>query len=59
MRESEEYQKIILQLGQKRFGPPPEVVTDVLQSIEDLDQLEQLVEKLLVVSSWQELLDLP
>jgi hypothetical protein len=51
--------KILLRMGRKRFGPPPPQVEAALQAIIDIDRLEQLSERLLDVTSWQELLDAP
>jgi hypothetical protein len=68
MEESTTYQAIVrkgrlaearhmlLRLGGKRFGPADEATTAALNAIEDVQRLEELCERILEVSSWQELL---
>ena len=61
MRESEEERvqelhRTILRLGRLRFGPMDETVRDQIEAIRDLKTLEDLLERLLVVSNWAELL---
>ncbi len=48
--------EVILRLGSKRFGEPAAAIRDALEAIQDLEQLEQLADRLLEVESWQELL---
>jgi hypothetical protein len=52
-------QKTLLRLGRKRFGPPSEQIQQTIQAITDLERLGRLSERLLDVTSWQELLDTP
>jgi len=52
----EEARKIILRQGRIRFGEAGDAVVFRLDAISDLEKLEQLVERLLIVSSWDELL---
>ena len=52
-----EARKIILHLGRKRFGEPDASVRSRLEAIWDLEKLEQLGERLLIVWSWDELLN--
>jgi len=52
----EEAQRLILRLGESRFGPPEEEVRAAIEAIQDVDRLEQLSERLLVRSSWAALL---
>lgn len=71
MRESSTYQlilsegelreakKLLLLQGRKKFGPPDEATAAALEAIADLARLEQLHDRLLEVSSWQELLTPP
>ncbi|HYT87432.1 MAG TPA: DUF4351 domain-containing protein [Gemmataceae bacterium] len=54
-----EARKLVLRIGQKKFGPPPDAVVTMVQGIEELERLERLQERILDVSSWQELLQLP
>jgi hypothetical protein len=50
----------LLRVGQKRFGSPPDDATRAaIDAIEDVARLEQLAERTLDVSSWQELLRPP
>jgi predicted transposase YdaD len=71
MRESSTYQAILeeggidtlrrmlLRQGRIKFGPCDQVTEQTIQAIADIGQLEQLTERLLLVSSWQELLQTP
>jgi hypothetical protein len=45
----------ILRLGGIRFGLPNEATKARIQSMEDLDPLERLLERILSASSWDEL----
>jgi hypothetical protein len=68
MKESSTYQAIVdegrlqamrstlLRQGRLRFGPPTESAQSAIQAIDNLEKLEQLTERLLTASSWQELL---
>jgi len=49
----------LLTLGCIRFGPPDDATTAAVDSINELHRLDQLLERLLAVSSWQELLTTP
>ena len=49
-------QKIVLRQGRKRFGEPNESVRQAILAINDVEPLEKLTEKLLDVTSWEELL---
>jgi hypothetical protein len=55
----EEARKILVRQGRIRFGPPSDQATSALARITDLERLERMTERLLTVSSWQELLDTP
>lgn len=48
--------KVILHLGQKRFGPPDAGIVAALDAITDLSRLERMSERLLDAASWQEVL---
>lgn len=54
-----EARKILLRQGGKRFGPPDARTREAIEAITDIDRLEQLTERLLDVSSWDELLATP
>jgi hypothetical protein len=72
MKESTTYQRILeegqaigkmlgwrsalLRLGTKKFGPPDAKTKLAIEAIDSLDQLDDLVERCLVVSTWTELL---
>lgn len=57
VREGE--RQMLLRIGASRFGPPSKDVAEAIQAINDTEQLEHLGERMLVVSSWQELLAAP
>jgi hypothetical protein len=54
--ELREAKKILLRHGHKRFGPPDPQTMTAIDVLVDLDHLEQLIDRILEVSSWQELL---
>ena len=51
-----EARKFILRQGRIRFGEAGDAVVSRLEAISDLEQLELLGDRLLIVSSWDELL---
>ena len=53
MRELREY---ILKLGTKRFGDPTIEIRGALSGMKDIAQLDSLMDRLLDVSSWAELM---
>ena len=55
----EEAQKILLRMGRQRFGPASDAVKTTLLGTTDLERLERMADRLLQVSSWQELLETP
>jgi hypothetical protein len=54
-----EAREVVLRLGKKKCGPPPDAVVTTVKGIEDRERLAHLQERILEVSSWQELLELP
>ena len=54
--EAREARRIILRLGRIRFGEAGDAVLSRLEAISDLEQLELLGDRLLIVSSWDQLL---
>ena len=54
--KAREARRIILLLGRIRFGDVGDAVVSRLDAISNLEKLEQFVERLLIVSSWDELL---
>jgi hypothetical protein len=46
----------LLLLGTDRFGPPPENVAARLNSISDLDQLQQITRRVHAATDWEDLL---
>jgi hypothetical protein len=55
----DEIRRLLLRLGTRRFGPPDQAVPAALITIADTKRLERLVEALLDVACWQELLTTP
>jgi predicted transposase YdaD len=53
---SEEAKKLVLRLGTRRFGAPDHRTQTTLDEISSVERLEQLAERLLDVSGWDELL---
>jgi hypothetical protein len=51
--------RLILNQGRARFGPPSQEVLAIFEGIDDPDRLEALGMRLLVVSTWDELLAEP
>jgi hypothetical protein len=51
--------RLLLLLGQRRFGSPGDETVSALKAIKDLDRLERLTVAVLNASSWQELLTTP
>ena len=45
----------VLRLGRKRLGQPNEIVPKKIAAIDDVDQLNSLLDRILDVSSWDEL----
>ena len=56
--EAKEARRLVLLLGERRFGPAPAEVRAALEAIDGLERLEQLIVQVENVSSWQELLGL-
>lgn len=52
-------QEDLLRLGRKRFGPPTASTERALRNLTDLDRLARLLDRLLDVSDWEELLATP
>jgi hypothetical protein len=52
-------QKILLGQGRKRFGPPDQATLSAFEAILDLERLERMGERLLEVTTWNELLATP
>jgi hypothetical protein len=51
-----EARQVIFRLGEKRFGSADEATTATLNAIDDVAKLDKLIDRILDVSSWQELL---
>jgi hypothetical protein len=51
-----ELHRMILRLGRRRFGEPDEATRNQIEAIPDIVVLEDLTERLLIVSSWDELM---
>jgi hypothetical protein len=52
-------QWVLLHQGRKKFGDPDEPTRAALLGITDLERLDRLIERLLDVATWQELLQTP
>jgi len=52
----EEARQVLLRHGRKKFGPTDERVEATIATIGDLDRLHDLIDRILDVSSWDELL---
>ncbi len=52
----QEARSMVLRLGKKRFGPAPAGVEAALQAVTDRDRLEQIAERVLDATSWDDLL---
>ena len=57
--QTKEARKLLLLLGRRHIGEPDATVEAALQAITDLERLELLIERVLEVASWQELLQTP
>ena len=55
-RRVEEARLTILRQGRKKFGPPDDDIRKAIDSIDDLDQLNALLDRILDVSTWHDLL---
>ncbi len=47
----------VLRMGGKRFGPPDAATNAALEAITSTEMFERLIDRLLEVESWAELLD--
>ncbi len=47
----------LLRQGRKKFGPPSETVEATINALTDLDRLNALLDRILDVSTWDELLE--
>jgi hypothetical protein len=54
-----EAKKFVLFMGRERFGLPDAEAATAIEAITDLERLEQMGQRLLYVSSWQELVATP
>jgi predicted transposase YdaD len=54
-----EAQKLLLRQGGRKFGKPEPAVEAAIQAIGDLDRLERMSDRLLDVTTWQDLLATP
>ena len=52
----EEARVTVKRLGEKRFGPPDSKIIEDLDSIQDLEKLRALIERIFDINSWDELL---
>ena len=52
----ESLHRMILRLGRRRFGEADVAIRQQIEAIRDIDRLEDLSERLVIVSSWDELM---
>ena len=52
----QQYRKLLLRQGTKRFGNPTPEFAAVLGQIADLNRLEQLADRMLYATGWNDLL---
>jgi predicted transposase YdaD len=52
----DEARALVLRLGQRRFGAPPQQMVEKLNSIQDLAVLESIAEQIVEVQGWDQLL---
>ena len=55
----DEAREVLLRQGRKKLGPPGEKVEAEITALADLDRLHDLIDRILDVSTWDELLALP
>ncbi len=55
----EEARKILIRHGSKKFGPPGEQAEARIAALDDVDRLQDLIDGVLDVASWDELLGSP
>jgi len=53
---AEEAKRILLRLGRQQFGPTSRAIQSQLKAIVDVEKIEELADRILVVSSWDELI---
>jgi len=53
---AEEAKRILKRLASRRFGKPEPLIEAAIDAIADLDRLEQLSDRVLEVTAWEELL---
>jgi predicted transposase YdaD len=51
-----EARRVLLRQGRKKFGPPDDATLASLEALTDLGRLEELIDRILDASSWQQLL---
>jgi predicted transposase YdaD len=57
--KAEEARRLLLRLGRKQFGPAPANFEAAIQAMTDVEKLEDLSERVLEVSSWDDLFNKP
>jgi hypothetical protein len=53
--EIRQTQQLIMRLGEKRFGSPPEGIEAVVQAIQDRARLERIADRIVEASGWADL----
>ena len=49
-------QEVLLRQGKSRFGVPTSQVEELVRSVHDMDRLERMADRILVVSTWNDVL---
>jgi predicted transposase YdaD len=56
---ADEARRILLRLGEQKFGPPDATTRSALEAVNEVAQLEDLADRLLRVDTWEQLLTPP
>jgi predicted transposase YdaD len=52
----EEVREVVLRQGRKKFGPPGQEIEAEINALNNLERLHELVDRILDVSTWDDLL---
>ena len=55
----EHSQRMILRLGRQKFGPASDAIVAAIKGITNLERFERLFDRILTVSTWDELVATP
>jgi hypothetical protein len=54
---AKEAKRILLRIGRQRFGPPRRAIEAKTKAPADVEKIEEMTDRILIVSSWDELVD--